>query len=316
MPTTESWIRHARSATLAVALVGALLSPSSASDDAAAAATLSVWVTVDAGESLPGAVVDLECESGAFSATTNAQGEARLDGLPPGDVSFTVGREGHTKVEYPQLILRAGETTTIEVNLYEYPEYRGPTGLMSTCRFAAYQWPPPLTRCQEDSVASIRWNRWLLERAGERPLEALAADPELEAYRLSLLEIPQRPVVIRLWRTAGRSASITTRALDGRGGYQLGELELSSDRPVTADQLRELRGLVDEIGFWLLPPQVVDVDEYGRGRTCATGRYWVLEAVQHGRGHAVVRVCPDKDWPTWPMVELMLRLSGVEIRRR
>lgn len=74
-------------------------------------------VTDNQGEPLPGVTVTLSGIGAPRVTITNAEGQFRFLGLSPGDYQLVVALEGFSTVEYPNINIRVGRTTTVEVTL-------------------------------------------------------------------------------------------------------------------------------------------------------------------------------------------------------
>ncbi len=74
-------------------------------------------VVDDQGAPLPGVTVTLSGNGPSQIQVTNAQGQFRFLGLPPGSFSLKAELEGFSTVDYPNIEIRVGRNTTIEVTL-------------------------------------------------------------------------------------------------------------------------------------------------------------------------------------------------------
>ena len=76
-----------------------------------------VQVTDTAGQTLPGVNVEMVGGGAPRLGITSAQGETRFLGLSPGNYSLTATLDGFSTVEYPNVNVRVGRNTTIQVQL-------------------------------------------------------------------------------------------------------------------------------------------------------------------------------------------------------
>ena len=74
-------------------------------------------VVDDKGAALPGVTVTLTGAGAPQVQVTNAQGQFRFLGLPPGNFHLSAQLEGFSSVEYPNINIAVGRNTTIEVTL-------------------------------------------------------------------------------------------------------------------------------------------------------------------------------------------------------
>ncbi|HZF12911.1 MAG TPA: carboxypeptidase regulatory-like domain-containing protein, partial [Thermoanaerobaculia bacterium] len=74
-------------------------------------------VVDDKGAALPGVTVTLTGAGAPQVQVTNAQGQFRFLGLPPGNLHLSAQLEGFSSVEYPNINIAVGRNTTIEVTL-------------------------------------------------------------------------------------------------------------------------------------------------------------------------------------------------------
>jgi hypothetical protein len=74
-------------------------------------------ITDDQGSPLPGATVTLTGQGAPMVQVTNALGEFRFLGLPPGSHQVKAELEGFSTVDYPNVNIGAGRNTTVEVTL-------------------------------------------------------------------------------------------------------------------------------------------------------------------------------------------------------
>src|SRR3954464_9745630 len=74
-------------------------------------------VTDDKGAALPGVTVTLSGQGAPQVQVTNAQGQFRFLGLPPGNVDLKAELEGFSTIDHPNIVINIGRNTSIEVKL-------------------------------------------------------------------------------------------------------------------------------------------------------------------------------------------------------
>ncbi len=74
-------------------------------------------VTDDKGAALPGVTVTLSGKAAPQVQVTNAQGQFRFLGLPPGNADLKAELEGFSTIDYPNIVINIGRNTSIEVKL-------------------------------------------------------------------------------------------------------------------------------------------------------------------------------------------------------
>jgi hypothetical protein len=71
----------------------------------------------DKGEALPGVTIILNTANGTLVAVTNPQGQFRILKLFPGTTSLKAELEGFSTIEYPNVVLNEGRTTSLEIKM-------------------------------------------------------------------------------------------------------------------------------------------------------------------------------------------------------
>lgn len=74
-------------------------------------------VTDNEGAALPGVTITLSGIGAPKVKVTNAEGQFRFLGLSPGDYSLTAELEGFGTIEYPNINIRVGRNTTIDITM-------------------------------------------------------------------------------------------------------------------------------------------------------------------------------------------------------
>jgi hypothetical protein len=151
------------------------------------------------------------------------------------------------------------------------------------------------------------WYSGHLAAMGEPSLPALAqSDREATVYRLLWLPSFHHPVCVRIERTS-EGARLHARVLDGKGGYEPGQIAI--DRILTLDvgQWDHLDRLVQEAAFWELPTKLAD--DGG-----SDGDQLIVEGVKEGRYHVVDRWEPDPIYKA--LCGTMLKLTKIDLGKQ
>jgi hypothetical protein len=94
--------------------------------------------------------------------------------------------------------------------------------------------------------------------------------------------------------------------LDGKGGYDPGQVAIHQTIALSAEQFRELNRHLEQAAFWIMPFK----EKINGG--VEDGDSLVLEGVKNGKFHIVRRVLPDPAYTK--LCGHMLDLSGLKIR--
>lgn len=138
-------------------------------------------VTDQQDERLPGVTITLTGQGPVQIQVTNAEGQFRFLGLAPGTYQVTAELEGFSTVTYPDVNIRIGRNTTIEITLS--PAVVEPITVTTHS--------PIIDQRKRERAAAEK-------SAGARPPEQLLAEAGFE------LPEPTRPVATYVtWRTAG-----------------------------------------------------------------------------------------------------------------
>ena len=152
-------------------------------------------------------------------------------------------------------------------------------------------------------LETAAWERELLARFGEEPLDSAAFDSD-ECYRFILLPTFDRPLLVRVWRHNGRPY-IVTKQLGGVGGYgkpALGKVAVEKVRPISEKEWQKVAFSIERSEFWYLPshdPGDVPVID---------GAFWYLEGSREGAIHTVGRITPSGQLGA--TFDFLLKLSG------
>ena len=133
----------------------------------------------------------------------------------------------------------------------------------------------PLTR----SFPASRFNEPSLEDLAPR-------DRDATAYQLCWNPTFHHPVFVRIDRMGG-AVWLYAKVLDGKGGYDPGQVAIERRFPLDAEQWNHLDRLVERAGFWELATRS-KADE-----SAIDGVSLVLEGVEEGKYHVVYRSFPE-----------------------
>ncbi len=140
----------------------------------------------------------------------------------------------------------------------------------------------------------------------ERSLKPLSKrNREATAYRLIWMPTFHHPVCVRIDRT-GDGAKLSAAVLDGKGGYDTGQVAIHQSVALSAEQFSELNRHLEQAAFWNM-----SVKENINGGV-EDGDALILEGVKNGKYHIVRRVLPDRAYTK--LCGHMLDLTGLKIR--
>jgi hypothetical protein len=128
-------------------------------------------------------------------------------------------------------------------------------------------------------------------------------DREATIYRLLWVPSFHHPVCVRIER-AGEGARLHAKVLDGKGGYDPGQLAIDRKLTLGVEQWNQLQRLLDKATYWGLPTRLAD-DEG------CDGDQLIVEGVRAGKYHVVDRWDPDPIYKE--LCRHMLGLTGIEI---
>lgn len=152
------------------------------------------------------------------------------------------------------------------------------------------------------SPSVVAWYSDYLTAFGEPSLIA-PLDNESETYRLLWLRSFHHPILVRI-QLKGTSVHFVTKELNGRGGYETGELIVNRETALSAREWTAFLTLLDQASFWQMPT----TEERGFG---ADGAQWVLEGVKDGSYHVVDRWSEGAE-PFRKACLYLLELSGLK----
>ncbi len=141
---------------------------------------------------------------------------------------------------------------------------------------------------EELRFSALRYSAHLIAMREPSLWELSRNEPNAEMYRLTLLPSFSGPISVRVTVGTAQDVTLVTKLLDGKGGYDPGKLltdrvvQLSKSQSAALQkELLRRRPIWDE-------PTVLPFD----GRITLDGTVWIVEWLQKGRYHLVVRTSP------------------------
>jgi hypothetical protein len=138
---------------------------------------------------------------------------------------------------------------------------------------------PPRTFSSRAAGFDIAWYSNDMYQLGETPLWPVSSDNE-KTYRLTHLGAFSGPKAVTLRILPDGSGQLTSTELEQSQNQQKEERTSA----VTKDQVSSFITRLEQAQFWQLPTESRRLGEDGAD--------WILEGVQDGRYHVVVRWCP------------------------
>jgi len=136
---------------------------------------------------------------------------------------------------------------------------------------------------------AAEWYSHALKSLDEPSLWKLSQnDKNAVVYRFLWLRSFHHPVAIRVIVAPDGTAEIAIKVTSGSGGYALGRLIENQTKKLSAIKVKDLLERVKSANFWKLPT------EDKNARRGLDGAEWILEGVQQGNYHVVVRWTPTK----------------------
>lgn len=155
---------------------------------------------------------------------------------------------------------------------------------------------PPNTftgRAGDLTLHSLSRNLHLLE---EKPLWPPASEKE-QTYRVTVLPCFSVPESATLTMAADQSGRIEYRSAESRSQHS----SVDKTRTVSSEQVTEFVSLLNQIQFWQMPTESRQLG--------LDGADWIIEGVQDGKYHVVLRWCPGKT-PFGEAARGLLKLAG------
>ncbi len=129
-------------------------------------------------------------------------------------------------------------------------------------------------------------------------------DQSATVYRFIWLPTFHHPVSVRIHRM-GEGAELIAVVLDGKAGYDPGQVAIEKSIRLGAEQVKELDRLLEQAAFWTLA-----TDEKLDGLV-EDGDVLIVEGVKGGKYHMVRRVLPGIAYTK--LCRQMLKLSGLGV---
>lgn len=143
-----------------------------------------------------------------------------------------------------------------------------------------------------------------LRAAHEPSLLEMAKDKSVSIFRFVWLRTFHHPIIVRLVVDDNGTGRLTAVEMTGQGGFAPGALAKKQTLDVSKDDVAHLQSLIAAIAYWTMPTQA------GPGGN--DGAQWILEGVQRGQYHVVVRWSP-KIGPYREVCMYMLNLSRIDV---
>ena len=175
-------------------------------------------------------------------------------------------------------------------------------------------WPPdanpqyfPVNVFSADPGTSNFESRWYAAqlRADHEPsLLDAAKDQSTVIYRFIWLRTFHQPIIVRLVIDQDGIGRLTAIEMTGQGGFAPGVVAKEQTLDVAKQDVTHFQSLVEAIKYWTMPTEAGPVGN--------DGAQWILEGVQSGQYHVVVRWSPEGG-PYREACLYMLKLSKIEV---
>ena len=200
---------------------------------------------------------------------------ALIVGIAGGFFAVLLRRRSRSRISVKSLAVLAGLALVASVATSVY-----------SARPSARFFPAGAFSERQDLGFRDEWYSKHLAAMGEPSLPALAQrDRDATVYRLLWLPSFHHPVCVRIERT-GEGARLHAKVLDGKGGYEPGQIAIDRILTLDAEQWNHLDRLLQEAAFWEMPTQLED--DGG-----CDGDQLIVEGVNGGKYHVVDRWEPD-----------------------
>jgi hypothetical protein len=140
---------------------------------------------------------------------------------------------------------------------------------------------PPQTFTGRAGDFQVHWFSRELYALGEKPLWPPASESE-RTYRITVLPAFTIPESVTLTVLADGSGQIRFRATDARHEH----LNVEGVSTISSQQVADFTALLNRVQFWQMPTESRQLG--------LDGAEWILEGVQRGNYHIVLRWCPSK----------------------
>jgi hypothetical protein len=143
-----------------------------------------------------------------------------------------------------------------------------------------------LSKNSDSSDFRARWYAIYLRTMSEPSLYLASHDSAVVVYRFLWLRTFHHPIVVRLSVRSNGSGALTVLQTSGSGGFRTGTVTVNRTVEVSTQQVQGFLQLLQKLDFWSLPTE--------GGPPGLDGAEWILEGVEHGKYHIVVRWSPEK----------------------
>jgi hypothetical protein len=140
---------------------------------------------------------------------------------------------------------------------------------------------PPQTFTGRSGDFEVHWFSRELYALQEKPLWLLTSENE-RIYRITVLPAFSTPESATLTVSPDGTGNVRFRATDSRRQH----LDADTTRAISAQQVVDFTVILNRIQYWQLPTELPQMG--------LDGAEWILEGVQDGRYHIVLRWCPGK----------------------
>jgi hypothetical protein len=149
-----------------------------------------------------------------------------------------------------------------------------------------------------------RWYSMHLRAMHEPSLLDIAKDKSALNYRFVWLRSFHHPIVVRLVVDEDGIGRLTAIEMTGQGGFGPGVVAKKQTLDVSKEDVAYFQSLIKAIAYWTMPTEAGPVGN--------DGAQWILEGVQSGQYHVVVRWNPEAG-PYREVCLYMLKLSRIEV---
>ncbi len=129
-------------------------------------------------------------------------------------------------------------------------------------------------------------------------------DHDATVYHLSWLPTFHHPVFVRIERT-GEGARLHAKVLDGKGGYEPGQVAIERRLALGAEQRDRLDWLIEQAAFWEPPTRRKE------DMMVLDGDHIILAGVKGGKYHVVYQEILDPPYET--LCHYMLELTNIDL---
>lgn len=138
----------------------------------------------------------------------------------------------------------------------------------------------------------------------EPSLLDMAKDKSVLVYRFVWLRSFDHPISVRLLVDEDGISGLTAIEMTSQGSFAPGVVAKKRTFAVSKEEVAHFQSLIKAITYWAMPTQV--------GHAGNDGAQWILEGVQGGQYHVVVRWNPEAG-PYREACLYTLKLSKIEV---